>query len=92
LLNIVQIQDNGYTPSVITIHQWQYVQWINKGGNPHTVTQGLCPNYVCTPTPGGFNSGPLGPNGTYAFQFTQQGTFAYFDQYTGLAATVAVVP
>jgi hypothetical protein len=68
------------------------VQWINEGTKPHTVTQGLCPNDVCTPTPGGFDSEPLAPGATYAFQFSQLGTFVYFDQYTGVGATVVVIP
>lgn len=90
--SVVEIHDNFFAPPVITVHQWQWVQWVNKSNNVHTVTQGLCPGGQCTPTPGGFNSGPLGPGGTYAFQFTQQGTFAYFDAASGVGATVAVVP
>lgn len=88
----VEIHDDFFAPPVITVHQWQFVQWVNKGNKPHTVTQGLCPNGQCTPTPGGFNSGPLNPGGTFVYQFTQQGTFAYFDAFTGIGATVAVVP
>ncbi len=88
----VTINDNGYNPSVVTVKQGQWVEWRNAGQHQHTVTQGLCPNGHCTPTPGGFNSGPLHPNGMYAFQFNQLGTFAYFDGATGIAGTVAVVP
>jgi hypothetical protein len=74
------------------VHQHQFVQWVNKGNKPHSVTQGLCPNGQCTPTPGGFNSGQLNPGQMFVFQFNQQGTFAYFDAFTGVGATVAVVP
>jgi len=90
--NNVEIRDDFFAPPVITIHQWQVVQWVNRGGKPHSVTQGLCPNNVCTPTPGGFNSGPLNPGQSFAFQFTQLGTFAYFDMFSGVGASVAVVP
>lgn len=92
VMNIVEIKDDFYAPPVITIHQYQFVQWLNHGNKVHSVTQGLCPNGQCTPTPGGFNSSPLNPGGMYAFQFVQLGTFAYFDQASGVGATVAVVP
>jgi LysM repeat protein/plastocyanin len=94
LLNIVQAKDDFYTPAVITVRIGSFVQWINGGKEPHTVTQGLCPGGVCTPTPGGFNSGVLAPGQTYGFQFNQLGTFAYFCQIHGAAMTgsVAVVP
>lgn len=92
VMNMVEIHDNFYAPPVITVRQYQFVMWTNRGNRPHSVTQGLCPNGQCTPTPGGFNSGLLNPGGTCAFQFTQLGTFAYFDLATGMAGTVAVVP
>lgn len=94
LLNMVEIKDYSYNPSVITVHLGQYVQWINKGTVQHTVTQGLCPGGKCTPTPGGFDSGVLNPDGTYAFPFNQLGTFAYFCRIHGATMTgsVAVVP
>lgn len=88
----VEIHNHGFAPPVVTVKQWQFVQWTNKSDRPHTVTQGLCPGGVCTPTPGGFNSGPLNPGGTYVFQFHQLGTFAYFDAASGMGGTVAVVP
>lgn len=94
LLNIVEIKDNFYQPAVITVKIGSYVQWINKGSSPHTVTQGLCPGGVCSPTPGGFHSGVLMPGQTYAFQFNQLGTFAYYCQIhgAGMTGSVAVVP
>lgn len=90
--NNVEIRDDYFAPPVLTIHRYQFVQWVNKGNKPHTVTQGLCPNGQCTPTPGGFDSGVLNPGGTYVFAFTQLGTFAYFDAASGVGATIAVVP
>jgi LysM repeat protein/plastocyanin len=92
VMNMVEIRDNFFAPPVITVRQGQYVMWTNRGNQMHGVTQGLCPNGQCTPTPGGFNSGPLNPGATYICQFTQLGTFAYFDPATGSAGTVAVVP
>ncbi len=92
IANNVEIRDDYFAPSVITIHQYQWVQWVNKGNKVHSVTQGLCPGGQCTPTPGGFNSGPMNPGAAYSFQFYQLGTFAYFDQASGQGATVAVVP
>ncbi len=88
----VEIHDGFYAPPVLTIRLGQFVQWINKSNNFHSVTQGLCPNGQCTPTPGGFNSGPRSPGATFVHQFNQLGTFAYFDQFTGVGATIAVVP
>jgi hypothetical protein len=34
----------------------------------------------------------MAPNATYVFQFNQLGTFAYFDQFSGVGASIAVVP
>lgn len=92
VMNMVEIHNNFFAPPVITVHVGQFVMWANRGNQVHTVTQGLCPNGQCTPTPGGFNSGPLVPGATFVCQFTQLGTFAYFDATTGVGATVAVVP
>ena len=88
----VEIHDNFFAPSVITVRQGQWVMWTNRGNRAHTVTQGLCPNGQCTPTPGGFNSGAMNPGAQFICQFNQLGTFAYFDAATGVGATVAVVP
>ncbi len=90
--NRVDIRDRAFAPPVITVRQGQFVMWTNRGNQLHGVAQGLCPNGQCTPTPGGFNSGPLAPGATFICQFTQLGTFAYFDPATGVAGTVAVVP
>jgi plastocyanin len=94
LLNIVQAKDDYFEPAVITVRAGQFVQWINQGKYQHTVTQGLCPNGICTATPGGFNSGVLSPGGTTGFQFNQLGTFAYFCQIHGarMTGSVAVTP
>lgn len=92
VMNMVEIRDNFFAPPVITVHQGQFVMWTNRGNQLHGVTQGLCPGGQCTPTPGGFNSGPLNPGASFVCQFTQLGTFAYFDPATGVAGTVAVVP
>ena len=89
---LVEIRDNHYAPAVLTVKRGQFVQWVNKSNGPHTVTQGLCPNGQCTPTPGGFDSGILNPGGTYVFQFNQLGTFAYYDAANGVGGSVAVVP
>ncbi|TAH48380.1 MAG: LysM peptidoglycan-binding domain-containing protein [Chloroflexota bacterium] len=88
----VEIRDDFFVPPVITVRQYQFVQWTNRGNRPHTVTQGLCPGGQCAPTPGGFNSGVLNPGATFGHQFTQLGTFAYFDAASGVGGTVAVVP
>lgn len=90
----VQIRDNFFAPAVITVHQYQVVQWTNMGNASHTVTQGLCPNGVCTPTPGGFNSGLINPGQSFQYQFNTLGTFAYFSgpDGAGMVASVAVVP
>lgn len=94
LLNIVELKDDYYSPAVITVRRGQFVQWLNQGNSQHTVTQGLCPNGVCTATPGGFDSGILNTGGTYGFQFNQLNTFAYFCRIHGaeMTGSVAVVP
>lgn len=88
----VNIRNNGFHEPVITVKQGTVVIWTNVSPAAHTVTQGLCPGGQCTATPGGFNSGIIGPNGTFSHQFWQLGTFAYFDGANGAAGTVAVVP
>ncbi|MCC7161423.1 MAG: LysM peptidoglycan-binding domain-containing protein [Anaerolineae bacterium] len=88
----VNVRNNGFHPPVITVKQGSIVQWTNVSNAAHTVTQGLCPSGQCTATPGGFNSGIMGPNATFTHQFWQLGTFAYFDGANGAAGTVAVVP
>lgn len=88
----VDIRNNGFHPPVITVKQGAVVQWINRSNAAHTVTQGLCPGGQCSATPGGFNSGIMGPSAMFTHQFWQLGTFAYFDGANGAAGTVAVVP
>ncbi len=64
-----------YDPDTITISPRTEVFWTNNDTTAHTVTSG---------DPSGndvgsvFDSGQIGPQGTYSFIFMSQGTFDYF--------------
>lgn len=63
----VVIKGKEYQPSILTIPAGTTVQWINKGGEAHTVTSS-----------DGLFTGDLGPmNGSFNFTFSQPGSYEY---------------
>ena len=69
----VNIRDNRFDPSTITINVGDIVEWVNLGTMIHTATSGS----NCQPS-GPFNSGNLNPNATFSFTFTTAGAVSYF--------------
>jgi plastocyanin len=55
------------SPTSLTIHRGDSVRWTNKGLQPHSATADS----------GLFDSGPLGPGGTFTLRFDAVGTFPY---------------
>ena len=81
--NQVIMQNTSYNPKTLTIAKGDTVTWVNKDSFDHTVTSGTPGN------PSGlFDSGNIGPNGTFSYVFTSTGTFLYYckihlDKMTG---------
>jgi plastocyanin len=67
----VTIDDTaGFQPHSLTVKAGQFVTWINKGNNVHSVVSDLGENP-------GFDSGGIGAGMTFSFQFTTPGTYGY---------------
>ncbi|HJU14543.1 MAG TPA: plastocyanin/azurin family copper-binding protein [Candidatus Nitrosotalea sp.] len=64
-----------YDPDVVTIQPRTVVAWTNIDTTAHTVTSGN-PSDNVTGTE--FDSGEIGPGGTYTFVFMSPGTYPYF--------------
>ena len=81
--NQVVMQNASYVPQNITVSKGTIVTWTNKDSFDHTVTSGT-PGHPS----GLFDSGNIGPNGTYSYTFDSTGTYAYYckihlDKMTG---------
>ena len=64
-----------YEPDLLTIPPRTTVVWTNMDNTAHTVTSGLASDNK----PGTeFDSGEIGPGGTYSFIFMSPGTYNYF--------------
>lgn len=63
----VFIQGFAFNPSSITVAANTTVTWTNKDAVSHTVTSNS----------GVFDSGMIGPNGTFSFKFLAAGTYPY---------------
>ena len=66
---------NCYDPDTITVPPKTVISWTNIDSTTHTVTSG-------TPSENNtgevFDSGMIGPGGTYSFIFISSGTYDYF--------------
>lgn len=89
----VTIQDFAYAPATLSVTKGQTVVWTNKGPSAHTVTSDAAT----------FDSGNLAPPAgtgynatagqTFAFTFTQTGTFPYHcTLHPQMTGTVTVTP
>ncbi len=81
--NQVIMQNTSYNPQTLTIAKGDTVTWVNKDSFDHTVTSGT-PGHPS----GLFDSGNIGPNGTFSYVFNSTGTFPYYckihlDKMTG---------
>lgn len=75
----VFIQGFAYNPSSITVAANTTVTWTNKDAVSHTVTSNN----------GTFDSGLIGPNGTFSFKFTAAGSYQYHcTPHPSMTATV----
>ena len=71
----------AFDPMVVSVTKGTQVTWINSDTVSHTVTSPW------------FDSGNLGPGGTFTYTFDQAGTFDYYCSYyrsSGMEATVIV--
>lgn len=73
----VQITKDGFTPSTITVHAGDYVQFVNKDTVAHRPASDPHPTH--TDLPGFDSKNPLQPGDKYRFQFTKVGTWGYHD-------------
>ena len=80
--HVVNITDNGFSPSTLTIAAGHTVNWVNTGSRLHTVT-GL--------VPGGPDSPTLSPGGTYSFTFATPGATVYRCVFHGNMIGVVIV-
>ena len=71
--NEVWMQNTAFNPKNKTITVGTTITWVNKDGTNHTVTSGTPGN-----PDGLFDSGTIGPGGTYSRTFNTTGTFNYY--------------
>ena len=78
----VTITNAGYQPNALSVKVGTKVTWTNNDSAAHTVT---------SDTAGVFDSGPINAGATFAFTFSQAGTFTYHSTSdSGWAGTVTV--
>ncbi len=66
----VQLRDDAYSPSTVTIHAGDTVVFVNNDDDAHTVTA----------TDGSFDSKGLDTHERWSHTFTKAGTYPYFCQ------------
>jgi plastocyanin len=65
---VVEMRNNGFSPAVITVRAGTLVVWVNRDPVAHTVTA----------DDGGFNSGWIGPGGSFSLEFDRPGRYPYY--------------
>jgi plastocyanin len=82
LINTVNIKDNSFQPSTLTVPAGTTVTWLNQDKGQHTVssdTQGL------------FESGSIAPGKKYTFNFRTPGSYKYHcNIHPGMQGTIIV--
>ncbi len=64
-----------FVPSFISVNQGATVTWINNGtANYHTVTS----NSTLNPSLPSFDSGTIGPGGSFSYTFSTSGSYYYY--------------
>lgn len=71
--NEVWMQNTSFNPKTKTISAGTEITWVNKDSFNHTVTSGTPGN-----PDGLFDSGVIGPGGTYKRTFSTAGTYNYY--------------
>jgi len=97
-VNII-VSDFKFTPAVDTVKVGMTVQWVNHGPSEHSSTSdtGLWNSQGLTPPSGGGAYGGATAGGSYAYTFTQTGTFTYHcmfhppAQYPSFVGTIVVM-
>ena len=74
-IGIVLISDSSYTPSWVTLPQGYYIQFLNRGSQPHTATA----------FGGQFDSGVIAPGSQYQLDTSSlaPGTYKYYSTLDG---------
>ena len=86
--NTIDMNDNNFAPSTLTVKVNTTVTWHNAGMHTHTVTSN-------TGTP--ISSGDVVPGGDFKFTFTSAGTYPYYCIYhgtpgSGMIGSITVTP
>lgn len=82
--NIINIKNNIFSPSQITVKKGEAVTWTNNDTVAHTVTDDLS-------DVGGPNSGTVEPGQSYTFTFEKTGSFQYHCKiHTSMRGTIVV--
>jgi len=79
----IDIRDDVFAPTTLTIFKGQTVQWTNKGGEPHTVTANPGTEKCKATSSEAFGSSTLNPGDTFEHTFNVPGTFDYHCEVHG---------
>jgi plastocyanin len=71
-----------FKPVTITIHKGDKVRWVNPTASCHHTTES---------NKAGWNSGDVGPGGSFVHKFTKVGTFKYHCAYHSIYGMVGKV-
>jgi plastocyanin len=84
----IAMKNISFQPGEITVKVGTTVTWTNDDPSSHTVTSGTRGN------PSGlFDSGNVGPGGTFSFTFNEAGTFDYYCKiHPGMDGVIIVEP
>jgi plastocyanin len=89
----INIGDDLFSPSKLTINKGQTVHWTNKGNEQHSVNSNPAAGN-CSPTSAeAFESPTLNPGDTFDHTFNASGTFAYHCEFHGcpMRGTITVM-
>lgn len=77
----VTIQDDTFQPASLNVQPGTVVRWTNSGTHNHTISA----------QDNSWDSGDLGPGGTYSLRFQHPGTYYYFCRHhAGMQGTITV--
>jgi plastocyanin len=79
----VNVGDDFFSPTKLTINRGQTVHWTNKGGEQHTVTGNPGPSNCGPSSTEVFDSSTMNPGDTFDHTFNSSGTFAYHCELHG---------
>jgi plastocyanin len=87
----IDITASGFSPSSVTIHKGDYVQFTNKDTNPHWPASNPHPTHTDYP---GFDAlHGLAQGEVYRFQFNRTGTFGFHDHlHPATGGSITILP